>query len=336
MSTFLTGGEDEGTPRGELSEVDRQRLANADWREKYEEAVRVHGLKERENDAQLAIAKRELTRQGERAVAAEGQLKASQLVLKDAAGAHHRDLQALKAGHDAERAQLQADAAAKAAIASEELTVAASFQDGERVRELATKQERIAELEGALTSEQADRAAVITALAEQTERGDSKDELLGETRERLVKAEGREARAEERQRALAVGVPILNAQCGALRGALLTLAEEQRALTGTAATNAEEAQRALQRLTTEQQAVDAAAQREKDELRQELRAANKGTANEFDEYQAKLGELRERLVATDNEKCSHQNRVSQLERECKQLQEQMWEVVSTHAIPATS
>eukprot|EP01045_Picozoa_sp_COSAG04_P054567 COSAG04_NODE_24457_length_321_cov_1.495495_1_plen_42_part_01 len=42
MSTFLTGGDDAGA--GAMSEVDRQRQDNREWKARYEEAVRVHEL----------------------------------------------------------------------------------------------------------------------------------------------------------------------------------------------------------------------------------------------------------------------------------------------------
>jgi membrane protein involved in colicin uptake len=115
MATFLTADDDEGTPRGGMSEVDRQRLANADWKDKYEEAVRVHGLKERENEAQLAIAKRELTRQGERAVAAEAKLEAASAAADCAAAAHAEALSALRAECEADVQRAEAEAEARGA-----------------------------------------------------------------------------------------------------------------------------------------------------------------------------------------------------------------------------
>jgi hypothetical protein len=71
-------------------------------------------------------------------------------------------------------------------------------------------------------------------------------------------------------------------------------------------------------------------------LNTELRAVNQGTLSEFEQYQAKVEALREQLVATDNEKCEARTRAATLERECKQLQEQMWEVKNKAACQAAT
>ena len=46
--------------------------------------------------------------------------------------------------------------------------------------------------------------------------------------------------------------------------------------------------------------------------------------------------LREHLVATDNEKCEARTRAATLERECKQIQEQMWDVKNKAASQAAT
>ena len=90
-----------------------------------------------------------------------------------------------------------------------------------------------------------------------------------------------------------------------------------------AAMQADEARRALERLSAEQQAADAAGEAKVRALNTELRAVNQGTLTEIEQYQAKVEGLREQLVATDNDKCEARTRAATLERECKQMQEQM-------------
>ena len=357
MSTFLTADDDEGTPRGGMSEVDRQRLANADWKDKYDEAVRVHGLKERENEAQLAIAKRELTRHGERAAALEVKLEvcvshfsrshsfshtelirprgeqAASRAAESAASVHAEALQVLRAECEAEVRRAEAESEAKAAIAAEELKVAAAFNDSERARELGVASARIAELEASLEATQRERATVQTALTEQTALAESLASELEATKRRLADTEDRAARY---RRALRQGVPLAVAQCSSLRSALATLVHEQEQLTGSAATQAAEARRALERLTEEQQRADAAGEATVRALKTELRAVNQGTLNEVEQYQAKVEALREQLVATDNEKCEARTRAAQLERECKQMQEQMWDAKNKAASQAAT
>ena len=357
MSTFLTAEDDNGTPRGGMSEVDRQRLANADWKDKYEEAVRVHGLKERENEAQLAIAKRELTRHGERAAALEVRLEvcvshlscshtcshtklihpcgeqAASRAAESAASAHAEALQALRAECEAEVRRVEAESEARAAIAAEELKVAAAFNDSEHARELGVALARIAELEASLQTTQRERATVQTALKEQTALAENSASELEATKRRLADTEDTAARY---RRALRQGVPVVAAQCSRLRSALVTLVHEHEQLTGSAATHAGEARRALERLAEEHQRADAAGEATVRALKMELRAVNQGTLNEVEQYQAKVEALREQLVATDNEKCEARTRVAQLERECKQMQEQMWDAKNKAASQAAT
>jgi chromosome segregation ATPase len=332
MSTFLTA-EDEETPRGGMSEVDRQRLANADWKDKYDEAVRVHGLKERENEAQLAIAKRELTRQGERAAAAEVKLEAASVAAENAAQANAEALQALRAECEAEVQLAGEESEARSAVVTEELKVAAAFNDAEHARELGVASARIAELEASLQAAKTERETVQTAFKEQTARAENLTSELRGMKQRLATTEDRAARY---RRALQHGVPAAVAQCSSLRAALVTLAEQQEQLTGSAAMQADEARRALERLSAEQQAADAAGEAKVRALNTELRAVNQGTLTEIEQYQAKVEGLREQLVATDNDKCEARTRAATLERECKQMQEQMWDAKNKAASQAAT
>lgn len=333
MSTFLTTEDDDGTPRGGMSEVDRQRLANADWKDKYDEAVRVHGLKERENEAQLAIAKRELTRQGERASAAEVKLEAASAAAEVAAQAHADALQALRAECEVAVRRAEEESEARAAVVTEELKVAAAFKDAEHTRELGVASAQIAELEASVQAVETARATVQTALKEQTARAENLTSELEGTKQRLATTEERAARY---RRALQQGVPAVVAQCSSLRAALVALAHEQEQLTRSATMQANEARSALERLAEGQKAADAAGEAKVRALNTELRAVNQGTLTEIEQYQAKVEALREQLVATDNDKCEARTRAATLERECKQIQEQMWAVKNKAASQAAT
>ena len=318
MSTFLTGGDDAGA--GAMSEVDRQRQDNREWKARYEEAVRVHELKARENDEQLAVAKRELTRQGEGAAEARNRLEATAAQLERERAEHEAALAALRAESEAEREAEREAAEGRAAVAKEELTVAAAFAEAEHARELGLATTRTSELEAQLEETAAAKASLAAALEEERARTAGLGEEVEGLRARLAEAEGVAAR---RGRAIAAGVPAVARQCGALRAALAELAAEQRRQSGLGSAEAAQARQALERLAEEQRRTVEAGEAKATSLASELRAVNKGTLTEFEQYTAKISELRAQLVAVDNEKCEARGRAAAAERECGVLRESL-------------
>ena len=65
-----------------------------------------------------------------------------------------------------------------------------------------------------------------------------------------------------------------------------------------------------ERLAEEQRRTVEAGEAKATSLASELRAVNKGTLTEFEQYTAKISELRAQLVAVDNEKCEARGRAA--------------------------